>query len=145
MSENTTDNQTTGTDEVSQRRARKQATPKQGPKALSTTQAVLLEIEAERKAQDARWGEQNHAQGGGVDPSKAYPYYENLANSWKRINDERITKSVLGFDGILLEEVYEALAEADPVKRREELVQVAGVAVLMIEAIDRNNLGGEAA
>ena len=41
------------------------------------------------------------------------------------------------WDAILLEEVFEALAEADPVRRRAELVQVAAVAAAEIEAIDR--------
>ena len=41
------------------------------------------------------------------------------------------------WDAILLEEVFEALAESDPVRRRAELVQVAAVAAAEIEAIDR--------
>lgn len=141
MNENAENN--TQSDELAPRRARKQTAPK--AKSVTPTQGVLLEIESERKAQDERWGEQNHPQGGGKSPAKAHAYYDNLANSWKSINDERIKNGNLGFDGILLEEVYEALAESDPVKRRVELVQVAAVAACMIEAIDRNDLGGEAA
>ena len=41
------------------------------------------------------------------------------------------------FRPVLLEEVSEALAEDDPARLREELLQVAGVAVLWIEALDR--------
>lgn len=125
-------NETPSSDELAQRRTRK-AKPK-----VTETQAVLLEIEAERKAQDARWGEQNHAQQGGDVPAKAIAHYNDAANSWKRINDERVGKGNLGWDGILLEEVYEALAETDPAKRRAELVQVAAVAACAIECIDRN-------
>jgi len=38
---------------------------------------------------------------------------------------------------ILREEVFEAAAEDDPAKLREELIQVAAVALKMIDAIDR--------
>ena len=135
INENTTDSNTPATppaDEVgTQRRKGRQ------PKALTATQAVLLEVEAERKAQDERWGQQDHPQGGGTNPAKAREHYEALANSWKGFNDARVQAKTLGFDGILLEEVYEALAEADPAKRRAELLQVAAVAVVAIEAIDR--------
>ena len=43
----------------------------------------------------------------------------------------------LDFCDILNEEVAEVYAESDPVRQREELVQVAAVAVQMIEVIDR--------
>ena len=123
-------------DEVAQRRTRKAAAAKPGP---TVTQLVLLEVEDERKAQDARWGVQNHPQQGGDVPAKAHEHYKAVADSWKRINDERVSKGNLGFDGILLEEVYEALTETDSALRRAELVQVAAVAACMIEAIDRSN------
>jgi hypothetical protein len=38
---------------------------------------------------------------------------------------------------VLLEEVFEALAETDPAKARDELVQAVAVGVKMIEGIDR--------
>jgi len=41
------------------------------------------------------------------------------------------------FAGMLLEEIYEALAESDPQKMRAELIQVLAVAMKMVEAIDR--------
>ncbi|OEV10554.1 hypothetical protein [Streptomyces nanshensis] len=40
-------------------------------------------------------------------------------------------------DGIFLEEVYEALGEEDPAKRRAKRVQVAAVAQLMVHLIDQ--------
>jgi hypothetical protein len=42
---------------------------------------------------------------------------------------------------IALEEVFEALVETDPAKLRDELLQVAAVAVAWVEAIDRR--GGQ--
>lgn len=82
---------------------------------------ILLEIEAERSRQDAKWGQQNHK------PIEWMP--------------------------ILMEEVGEASKAAvdahwnnngdaylDLLAYREELVQVAAVAVAMIESIDRNEI-----
>jgi hypothetical protein len=59
------------------------------------------------------------------------------ADNWKIQNQHRVENGDLTWDGILLEEVYEALAEADPVKLREELVQVAAVAASWVVALDR--------
>jgi len=43
---------------------------------------------------------------------------------------------------ILREEVFEAAAEDDPAKLRAELVQVAAVALKMIDALDHKSVGG---
>ena len=101
------------------------------------TALVLNEVVAERKAQDARWNEQNHPLTGSNTPGPRRATYEAAADNWKAVNDIRAKAGVIGWDGILLEEVYEALAESDPAKARVELVQVAAVAVAIIECIDR--------
>ena len=72
---------------------------------------AIADIIGERANQDAKWGEQNHS------------------------NDRWLT--------ILMEEVGEMakeLLERDAVCYRAELVQVAAVAVAMLEAFDRNGL-----
>lgn len=77
--------------------------------AKLTTICVLCEVEKERVRQDAKWGEQNH----GV--------YKWLA--------------------ILGEEVGEAnksALEGNAPNYRDELIQIAAVAVAMIECHDRN-------
>lgn len=92
----------------------------------TTTFGVCCEIEEERTRQDAKWGQQNH--------------------------------SPIEWIAILTEEVGEASKEAvemhfakdfpthypDDVERAEryraELIQVAAVAVAMIESLDRNKL-----
>lgn len=130
------DETTTTTPEVTEATPRRRGPNK--PKEITPTQSVLLEVEAERKAQDKRWGEQNHPQQGGKNPDAGIAAYSARASDWKRINDDRVTAGLLGFDSILLEEVYEALGERDPKLRREELLQVAAVAVCAIEALDRN-------
>lgn len=98
----------------------------------SATSKVLSEIHAERENQDARWGEQNHPSSG-----DNVALFAKKADHWKQINDARATMETLTWDGILLEEVFEALSEIDPLLRREELLQVAAVAAAEVECIDR--------
>ena len=100
---------------------------------------ALADVEFERAAQDARWGEQNHPDvPAAALPSVDVRYRHHLdAEWWKTINDARVESGNLAWDGVLLEEVYEALAESDPAKLRAELIQVAAVAVAWVEAIDR--------
>lgn len=103
---------------------------------------IAAEIIEERLNQIAKWGQQDH-------PSSfsesTRVMYGHEANHWKRVNDARVDLDCLTWDGILLEEVFEALAEKDDAKRREELVQVAAVAAAEIEAIDRRASEREAA
>lgn len=104
------------------------------------TGGVLLEVLAERKRQDEKWGQQNHPwiQDEGPDewaPDWAFVYTEAEA---KNLVDLRDKAGRLDYAGILTEEYHEALAADDIAKVREELVQVAAVAVAAIESIDRN-------
>lgn len=99
---------------------------------------VLNLVDAERDAQDAKWGEQNHPNGTGPNVRMRWSAH-TLADA------ARVCKKLCQANGpdednwrdILLEEVFEALAEEDPVKLRAELVQVAAVACAWVEAIDR--------
>lgn len=114
------------------------------PTPPSSTQYVLREILAERQRQDQKWGEQNHPALGGIDPDHMRRVYAENADHYKGENDQRVDTGKLGWDGILLEEVYEAFAEQDPRKIREEMIQVCAVACAVIESLDRNELGGGA-
>lgn len=106
--------------------------------ALSTAH-VLMDVSEERERQTRKWGEQHH-----LDHCPyLYREWDRWADNWKAINDRRVQKDELSWDGILLEEVYEALAETDPAMLREELVQVAAVAVAWIEDIDSREVSGE--
>lgn len=102
---------------------------------------VAQEVVAERLAQDRRWGEQNHpsAGRGRVFDCGIAAY----ADSWKQENAAREAGGCLAWDGILLEEVFEALAEGDPKLLRKELIQVAAVAVAWVECLDRRDRGSE--
>lgn len=90
---------------------------------------VFADITAERARQDAKWGVQRHDDGTSRE-------YVNAANHWKGVVDEDADDGESKWAHILLEEVFEALAETDPAKLRAELVQSAAVIVNWLEDID---------
>lgn len=98
------------------------------------TTTVLAAVAAERTRQEQQWGQQSH-------PDRSLLSHRRDASSqasfWKAENAYRAKVGHISWDGILLEEVFEALAEEDPAKLRAELVQVAAVAAAWVEAIDR--------
>lgn len=104
---------------------------------------VFVEVALERNSQDHRWGEQNHPlvprEKNGNDGYHRMEH-SRRANMWKALNDQRVAYKRLAWDGILLEEVFEAFAEKDPDKARAEMIQVAAVAIAIIESIDRNKV-----
>lgn len=76
------------------------------------TPSILQMIRAERIRQDTKWGVQNHPP--------------------------------LGWIAILVEEVGEAakgVLEGSSFKYRDEMIQVAAVAIAAIESLDRGNVG----
>ena len=97
----------------------------------ATLEALALVL-TEREAQVEKWGIQNH---NSSHYSSLPRSYKAQADRWKAINAARVDEGSISWDGILLEEVFEALAEADPKKRAIELVQVAAVAVAEVECI----------
>ena len=107
--------------------------------------AILEEILEERLRQEEKWGQQNHIDHWPGDGLMLKTFQLN-AEAWKRLNSERVeilnrngvaTDRNCAWDGILLEEVFEALEEVDPTKIRAELIQAAAVIVAWIGAIDR--------
>lgn len=113
------------------------------------------ELDAERGRQLAKWGDQRHPDGTGTDATLGGMTMTYLANMLKDLNDRRSTHhyplipagwSTAGADPadngphwlpILLEEVFEAGAETDPAKLRDELIQVAAVCAAWINDIDQ--------
>lgn len=111
---------------------------------------VLTEIGAEIERSIAKHGDQRHVPlGTGVDVAPLTfagddQTAENLAQQAKYWTDNHSQKSGDGtvtWRDILTEEVFEAYAENDPLDVRAELVQVAAVAVKMIDAIDHSPSG----
>lgn len=107
---------------------------------------VLTEVAEERHAQDETWGLQDfpfhHGVDGGGHVLVGQPY-ETWMESLKEACDRRRDLAKAGGPDrrsgllVLLEEVAEAAAERNPTRIRAELVQVAAVAVKLIEALDR--------
>lgn len=112
---------------------------------------VLSEVAQERQRQHDKWGEQNYPD---AEPTilRAALHPEDRA---RRIaSDLEIPTEIRGrqncqrafaggrgsFATVLVEEVSEAAgAIGDDDKLREELIQIAAVAVCWVEAIDRRN------
>lgn len=106
--------------------------------------SVIREVFWERAAQELIWGPQDHpvhtdAERDGVAlTGRSYAWSE--AHMKERFASGPRTGAV-----ILLEEVFEALAAPDLAATRDELVQVAAVAVMLVEGIDRARTAGATA
>ena len=100
---------------------------------LLISEQVLSELDR----QDQKWGQQDHPDFSpkGYDIGRRADWA--LAENWKRSNAVRAANDALAWDGILLEEVYEALAESDEEALEAELIQVAAVAQQWVAAIRR--------
>lgn len=110
--------------------------------------AIAREVLAERDRQDAKWGEQNHPDlhSGYLGLAETvesrlseHALFAELAGRYKQLNHIAALTATIDWTGILLEEVYEALAESDPALLRAELLQVAAVAQQWASAIDRRS------
>lgn len=98
---------------------------------------VLLEVAAERARQDATWGQQDHI---GVDAFVEYGVPS--AASARAACATASAGGTVSWAHILVEEVAEALEAPSTADLRQELVQIAAVAVAWIESIDRTRHGG---
>ncbi|MCC3276394.1 hypothetical protein LJ753_10985 [Arthrobacter sp. zg-Y20] len=118
--------------------------------SAASTEAVLGHIRDERALQNTKWGEQNHPDGTGPATRPLLAICSNetdaaaLADLATFSTGTASEVGVVTWRDILLEEMFEALAESDPAKLRTELVQVAAVAAQWVEAIDRRTSAGEA-
>ena len=92
---------------------------------------LLIETQEESKRQDAKWGEQNHPDGTGLETD---PEIRDIV---QKECDKASDGGYLTWRLIFLEEVWEALAESDPEKLKNELLQAAAVALQWYQAIDR--------
>ena len=122
------------------------------PHGLTERDLILRYVSDEFVAQDAKWGEQNHEDGTGPD---SQPLYADTATGIgddyeaSLIRDMLTGRTEWRFDpdgggdrpgtwaDILLEEVFEALAEDEPGALVHELVQVAAVAQQWAAAVIR--------
>lgn len=88
-------------------------------------------VDTERQRQLAKWGDQKHDDGTGAE------YYVGMADG-AREDCQHAAETVKGprWALILLEEVYEALAESDPATLRTELIQAGAVIAAWIYDLD---------
>jgi hypothetical protein len=96
---------------------------------------ALYQIAEERARQDAKFPDQVLPSGTGGSWSEAH--YRALLAIMRNINDGHAESDEATWESILAEEFFEAMLESDPGKLREELIQVAAVAVRWVENIDR--------
>lgn len=93
-------------------------------------------VDEERQRQLKLWGPQPLPDGTGSEDQR------DEANMARWVCESAFTDGEGTHAHVLLEEVYEVLAESDPVKLREELVQVAAVCAKWIADIDSRPSGG---
>lgn len=98
---------------------------------IERTADILADIKVERDRQMRKWGEQNHPLGFGEKGSR------ESANFARALCDARAKNGTVTWADILSEEYHEARAEGGLEEAREELIQVAAVAVAMVDWIDR--------
>jgi GH18 family chitinase len=105
---------------------------------------IFEEIRAERQRQDEKFGKQNHSMLGKtfdlIDIGRMYPH-KNILRNQMVLCRERIKSNKHGWFDILLKELCESFLETEPEKQREEMIQVAAVAVQIIESLDKR-IGG---
>ena len=99
------------------------------------TDKIFEEIRAERQRQDEKFGEQNH-------PMLGLPFTQKymqklLESSAEKFEEHNAESQYKSWYSILEEEICEAFAETKPEKQRKEMIQVAAVAVAIIEYLDR--------
>jgi hypothetical protein len=120
--------------------------------------AIKRRVAAELDAQDAKWGEQRHADGTGhdrrplvgilttarllADEKVDLDARADVLERWARVDCQSRGGTGIGskpdtWTAILLEEVFEALASDDTDDLQTELVQVAAVAIQWATAIER--------
>lgn len=113
---------------------------------VERTYLVLDNIKAERNRQDAKWGDQSAIRDGTGPNTLPLAFSlpingKNYASSLSLLATERTDIEARNggatMASILLEEIFEALAESDAEKLRVELVQVAAVAVAWCEYLDK--------
>lgn len=95
------------------------------------------EVDLERQAQIKKFGDQHRPLGMG-DPGD-----HNLADMIREASDVAEETGHRTWRHVILEEVYEALAERDPVRIKEELTQVAAVCQAIIHDLPRQPVVGD--
>lgn len=103
--------------------------------AIAEHSPVLADVYAEQARQAEKFGVQHRDDGTGG------PVMRADAERMRAACDYLAEHGGADWRSVLLEEVYEAMAEDDPVKLRAELVQVAAVCATWVQDIDSRPAG----
>ena len=106
---------------------------------LEQTPGVLSEVAGERVRQQRKWGEQNHPSGTGPGTLARFCERGRDAGEAQELCVTRFREGRGTYAHIFWEEMAEAFMEEDAGRLREELIQVAAVAVAWVECIDRRH------
>jgi hypothetical protein len=90
------------------------------------------DVALERQRQDAKWGQQNHPDGTGVNE-----FDKPVADAVRQQVERAAAKGRVTWRLIAAEEVAEAFAEDDPEALRVELIQASATFLAWAQAIDR--------
>jgi hypothetical protein len=102
-----------------------------------TRAEIFSRIDAERTRADEKHGSPCLPM---YPPRMNVTAYAFMAESMKKYNDEMALTGDNNWHSLLQEEVLEAFAETEAGPRIEELIQVAAMAVKIIENIERGNI-----
>lgn len=118
-------------------------------------EAFILDCEnvwIEMNAQVEQWGEQNHPDGTGaayvsmqdhpVPGDMAKTFVEGIASRYRMATENAAKEGKLTWRHIILEEMFEAMAEDDGEKLEKEIVQVLAVGFSWLAARDRRDARG---
>ena len=97
---------------------------------------IMGDVQAELRKQNHKWGAQRHLPFGTSELA-----YSPQAEVEKAVTDYANQVGEVTWAQILREEVAEFMAEEDLARMRAELVQIAAVAVAVVEDIDSRTKG----
>lgn len=118
-------------------------------------EAFMLDCETvwtEMQAQAEQWGEQNHPDGTGaayislqeypIEADMAKTFIEGVASRYRMATENAAREGKLTWRHIILEEMFEAMAEDDGEKLEKEIVQTLAVGFSWLAARDRRDARG---
>jgi len=96
---------------------------------------IFDEIKLERQRQDEKFGTQNHPMTPELFSLEGCKSRLEAMRHQNKINTQNKKDN---WYHILAEEIFEVFSETDPNKQREEMIQVAAIAVAIIECLDKD-------
>ncbi|MFC0622794.1 hypothetical protein [Kribbella deserti] len=118
--------------------AEPEATPRRGRKPSPYTAAFDLVRDAVKAAHDDH-GQRDHPLHGGQIPAKGRTHWAHQAQRWSDANAARHDADRMGWDGLLVHDLYTALGTSDPAEQTAGLAELAATAIHAIAALETTN------